>query len=103
MCPNDEEMEYGPDILTLEDEEGVEHEFEVLDTYEDNGNRYIAVVPVEDPEALEDDDGELIVLKVEAEDGEEFLAAIEDEAEFDKISAIFMERLEEYYDFTEED
>lgn len=103
MCPNDEELECGPDILTLEDEDGVEHEFEVLDTYEDDGGRYLAVVPVEEPDELAEDDGELVILKVEQDEGEEFLAAIEDEAEFDKISAIFMERLEEYYDFTEED
>ena len=98
-----DEMEFGPDILTLEDEEGAEHEFEVLDTYEDAGKRYIAVIPVEDEASLEEDDGELIVLKVEEDDGEEFLAAIENEDEFNKISAIFMERLEEYYDFTEEE
>ncbi|RPF48150.1 uncharacterized protein DUF1292 [Hydrogenoanaerobacterium saccharovorans] len=97
-----EEMEFGPDILTLQDEEGVEHEFEVLDTYEEDHNRYIAVIPVEDEEVLADDDGELIVLKVEADGDEEFLMAIEDEDEFNKISGIFMERLEDYYDFTEE-
>lgn len=96
-----EEMEYGPDILTLQDEDGVDHEFEVLDTYEQDDSRYLALVPVEE-DALEEDDGELVILKVEGEDEDEFLVAIEDEAEFDKISAIFMERLEEYYDFTEE-
>lgn len=102
MDANDE-MEFGPDILTLQDDEGVDHDFEVLDTYEDDDdNRYMALVPVEDEEALESDDGELVILKVQSEDEEEFLAAIEDETEFDKISAIFMERLEEYYDFTEE-
>lgn len=96
-----EEMEYGPDILTLQDEDGVDHEFEVLDTYEQDDSRYLALVPVEE-DALEEDDGELVILKVEGEDEDEFLVAIEDEVEFDKISAIFMERLEEYYDFTEE-
>lgn len=100
MDANDE-MEYGPDILTLQDEDGVDHEFEVLDTYEQDDNRYLALVPVEE-DALEEDDGELVILKVDGENDDEFLVAIEDEAEFDKISAIFMERLEEYYDFTEE-
>ena len=96
--------EYGPDILTLQDEDGVDHEFEVLDTYEeDDDHRYIAVVPVEDEAALEEDDGELIVLKIQTEGEEEFLIAIEDEDEFDKVSAIFMDHLKDYYDFTEED
>ena len=104
MNTNEEsgEMEFGPDILTLQDDEGVDHDFEVLDTYEEEDDRYMALVPVEDEEALESDDGELVILKIQAEGDEEFLVAIEDEAEFDKISAIFMERLEEYYDFTEE-
>ncbi|MEF9852632.1 MAG: DUF1292 domain-containing protein [Hydrogenoanaerobacterium sp.] len=104
MNDNEEkdEMEYGPDILTLQDDEGTDHDFEILDTYEEEDDRYMALVPVEDEEALESDSGELVILKVQAEGEEEFLAAIEDEAEFDKISAIFMERLEEYYDFTEE-
>ncbi|MFQ9871553.1 MAG: hypothetical protein ACLRVT_00480 [Oscillospiraceae bacterium] len=31
-----EEMEFGPDLMTLLDEEGNEHEFEVADTLEDN-------------------------------------------------------------------
>lgn len=101
MDTNHEEMEYGPDILTLQDEEGVDHEFEVLDTYECDDERYLALVPVESEESLEED-GELVILKIESDDEDEFLSAIEDEDEFNRISAVFMERLEEYYDFTEE-
>ena len=44
-----------------------------------------------------------MILKSVMDDGEEFLEAIEDEAEFDEIAAIFMERLEDLFDFTEED
>ena len=84
--------EYGPDLLTLVDDEGQEHEFEIVDSIEHNGGQYVALVAnYDDPdESLQDD-------------GEEFLEAIEDEAEFDEIAAIFMERLEDLFDFTEED
>jgi uncharacterized protein YrzB (UPF0473 family) len=50
-----------------------------------------------------DDAGELIVLRVQEEDGETFLVPIEDEKEYDRISAAFEERLSEEYDFIDAD
>lgn len=97
-----EEMEFGPDLMTLLDEEGNEHEFEVADTLEDNDEHYMALIPVfDDAEELLEDDGELVILKVVQEDEEEFLEAIEDEEEFNRVSAIFMERLQDDYDIHE--
>jgi len=96
-----QEMEFGPDILTLVDEEGVEHAFEAVDSLELGDERYMALVPVMDEEEALEDSGELVVLKVVEEDGEEFLEAIEDEDEFDQVAAMFMERLEDEFDFEE--
>lgn len=91
-------------VITLVDEEGVEHEFEIVDMLEEGGVQYLALVPViEEPEELLEDPGELVVLKVVAQGTEEFLEAIEDEDEFNRISAVFMERLGEDYDFIEEE
>lgn len=91
-------------IITLVDEEGVEHEFEVVDVMEFEDSHYMALVAVADTaEDVLDDPGELIVLKVVAEGVEEFLEAIEDEAEFNRVSAVFMERLEDDFDFVEDD
>ena len=74
-----EPMEFGPDILTLVDEEGNEHEFEVVDSLEEGEQRYLALIPVMTEEELEEDDGELVVLRATAgEDGEEYLEPIED-------------------------
>ena len=96
---NNEAMEFGPDILTLLDEDENEVQFEVIDTLEVDDNRYMALVPVfDDAEELLDDDGELVILKVAEEDGEEFLEAIDNEEEFNKISNMFMDRLEDDYD-----
>lgn len=99
---NELDLDTGADILTLLDEEGVEHQFEVVDSAEVDGQSYMALVPIFDqpPELLEDT-GELVVLKVIEENGEEFLEAIEDEAEFDKIGDFFMERLSDTFDFEE--
>jgi len=90
----------GADLLTLVDEDGEEHEFEIIDTIEASGSEYVALVPVVDEsDDLAQDDGELIILKVAEEDGEEVLEAIEDDDEFDRVGAVFKERLKEAFDF----
>ena len=96
--------EYGPDIISVVDDEGVEHSFEELDRIETDKGRYVALIPAYD-EATEilDDDGELIILKVEEEDEETYLSPIEDDKEFDEIGKIFEERLSEMFDFDDGD
>ena len=53
------------------------------------------------------DDYEVIILKVAEENGDEYLEEIEDEAEYNEISEILMNKIEqqydvEYYDPTEQ-
>ena len=98
------DSEYGNDILTLEDDDGVEHTVEVLDSIENAGTRYLALSPIyDDPQQTLADSGELVILRVVEADGEEFLETIDDEDEMDEIADIFMERLEEDYDVISED
>ena len=96
--------EYGPDIVSVVDEEGVEHTFEELDRIETDEGRFIALLPVyDDAQEIIDDDGELIILAVtEDEDGETYLEPIEDEELFNKIGGIFEERLEDLFEFDDE-
>lgn len=97
------DKEYNPDIITIVDENGKEHTFEELDRIESDKGRYVALIPVYDnPDEIIDDSGELIILKVSEENGETFLAPIEDEEEFDEIGKIFQERLEDIFEITEE-
>lgn len=101
---NVSENQFGNDILTLEDDEGQEHSFTVLDAIDNGENRYLALTPVYDtPEDSLEDSGELIIMRVAEVDGEEFLETIEDDNELDEIADIFMERLEEDYDIVDED
>ncbi len=95
--------EHGPDLVSVVDEEGVEHTFEELDRIETDDGRFIALLPVYDTaEEIIDGDGELIILKVvEDEDGETYLEPIEDEEIFNSIGEIFQERLEDYFEFEE--
>ncbi len=94
--------EFNPDLVSVVDEDGVEHVFEELDRIETDDGRYIALLPVYDEaDEIIDDDGEIIILKVEEEDGEIFLAPIEDQKVFDEIGKIFEERLQDLF-FEEE-
>lgn len=95
---------YNPDIVSVVDEDGVEHTFEELDRIETDDARYVALLPVYDEaEDILDDDGELIILKVNEEDGETYLEPIEDEDEFSEIGSIFEERLSDLFDIHEEE
>jgi uncharacterized protein YrzB (UPF0473 family) len=88
------------DIVSVVDDDGVEHLFEELDRIEtDNGNRYVALIPIYDDEVeILDDDGDVLILKVMEEDGETYLVQIEDEKEFNEIGNIFEDRLIEKYE-----
>lgn len=95
----DQNMEFGPNLISLMDEEGQEHEFEFVDSLELEGSEYVALIPVYDnPADSLDDDGELVVLKVIQDGEEEYLEAIEDEDEFNNVSELFMDRLSDLYD-----
>ena len=88
--------EYGNDFITLTDEEGNEVELEHLDTLEYEGETYMAFVQGNDTpeEVLDEDSAELIILKVEPEDGEDMLVTIDDDDLLDTIFNLFVERLE---------
>lgn len=92
--------ELGIDIVSVTDEDGVEHIFEELDRIEtDDGKKYVALIPVyDDEEEILDSDGDVLILKVIEENGENYLVQIEDEKEFNEIGNIFEDRLIEKYE-----
>ena len=94
-----ETEDYGNDIVTLVDENGNQNEFEIVDSLVTDNNEYFALIPTETAENLAEDAGELLILKVVEDDGAEFLEPIEDDEEYEEIAGIFMERLEDLYDF----
>ena len=97
------DREFGNDILTLEDDEGVEHTFEVLDAIDNGENRYMALSPVFDnPQDSLDDSGELVIVKVAEENGEEFYTEIEDDDEYETIADAFVDRLEDFFEIDNE-
>ncbi len=97
--------EYNPDIVSVVDEDGKEHMFEELDRIETDDARYVALLPLYDEsEKMLEDNGELIILKVEEDaTGDTYLCPIDDEEEFSEIGQIFEERLSEMFDFDEDE
>lgn len=96
--------EYGADLMTIVDDEGNKHQFELLDAIETDDGRYVALIPVYgNPEESLQDDGELVILEVVEENGEELLVTIEDDDVWNEIAEIFEERLSEYFEIESED
>lgn len=95
---NEEEF-YEPDIISVNDEDGNEILFELLERYETDNDVYVAITRYyETDEEIVEGDYEVIILKVVNDDGEEYLAEIEDEMEFEQISDILMAKVEEKYE-----
>lgn len=91
--------DYEADLITLEDEDGSEHTFEVVDTADMDGVRYFAVVPYsEDPSKRLQEDAEMLIMRLNEEDGEEYLDVVDDDDELSAAGQLFMNRLSEVYD-----
>lgn len=90
--------EAAPDLLTLEDEDGKEVTFEVIDATEVNGTRYLAVIPYqEDPESLQED-AELILMRIGTDAEGEYMDIVDDDEELITVGKVFEERLRAMYD-----
>ena len=96
--------EFGPDIVSVVDDDGVEHTFEELNRIETDEGKFVALLPVYDEaEEILDSNGELIILMVTEDDGELYLEPIEDDKLFDKIGKLFEERLADIFEFEDEE
>ena len=86
--------EYGPNFITLTDDEGNNIDLEYVDALEYNGQTYMAFFPVVEEGADEDgDEYGLVILKSVMVDGEEMLSTLDSEEEAEKVYDLFMEQL----------
>lgn len=88
-------------IITLNDEDGKEVQFEFLDLIEYNEEEYVILLPVEETEEA----GEVVILKVEhteSEDEESYIG-VEDEEELNAVFAIFKDKFKDEFNFIDED
>lgn len=102
MSENIKNEEYNPDLINLVDDDGKEYNFEVIDAIETDEARYLALLPIyDDPKKMLDDSGELVIVKVGEENGEEFFFEIEDDDEYETIADAFVDRLENFFEIEE--
>jgi len=86
--------EFGPNIVTITDEDGNDIELEYVDALEYNGTTYMAFFPVaEEGEEENEEDYGLVILKSSVENGEEFLVTIDSDEELDAVYGKFMEQI----------
>ena len=101
---NTEEMDFGPDYVTLTNEEGYEETFELVDTLDLEGGTYAALLTTpDDPEKYLNSDGQLIFLKLSEEDGETYWDDIEDDDEYEMVADLFTSRLADLYEIGDDE
>jgi len=91
-------------IIILNDEQGNEVKFEFLDLVELDEEEYVVLLPVS--EEGEEDEGEVVILKLEDTDEaaeEESYVGVEDEEILNKVFAIFKEKYKDEFNFVDED
>ncbi len=87
------------DYFTLTDEEGNEIEFEMVGQCERDGEKYFAMIPVNEDENDDSDVLEYIILKLANEDGEDILVTVDDDDELDDIADYFDDLFSQEIDY----
>ena len=92
---------FGPDFITVTDEDGNDFELELVDTLEHQVVTYYAMFPAVEaddetgePKDVDADDEEygLVIMKTIVENGEELLSTLDSDEELDTVYELFMER-----------
>ena len=92
--------EAAPDLLTLEDEDGKEVTFEVIDALDHKGVHYLAAVEYAETEE-EAENAQLVILSVGEDDEGEYLDVVDDDELLLELGKLFEERLSDEYDIEE--
>ena len=95
----DEELD---NIIVLNDENGEEVPFEFLDLIELDGEQFVILLPVEEePE----ENGEVVILKVEDTDSEEeeSYVSVDDEEVLNKVFEMFKEKFKDEFNFLDDE
>ena len=89
--------DFGPNFISLTDEDGQELELEYVDALELDGQTYMAFFPAveEGKEPDDDEDYGLIILKSVTENGEEMLSTLDSDEELTRVYEAFMEQMME--------
>ena len=83
--------------MALEDEDGNEVTFEVIDALDHKGVHYLAVVEYTENEE-DAEDAQLVILSVGEDDEGEYLDVVEDDETLLEVSKLFEQRLSNDYE-----
>ena len=91
--------EHGPIFVELTDEDGVTSQFEYLTTIDHEGELYVVLMLLEDEEH-DDDEGEVLVLKIEKdpETDEDIYVTVDDESISQAVFTKFVAMMDEEED-----
>ena len=87
--------DFGPNFITVTDEDGNEIVLEYVDALELDGQVYMAFFPAQDEEEGEEPDYGLVIMKQVVENGEELLSTPDSDEELNEVYDLFMEQLME--------
>ena len=88
-------------VVTFTDENNETFEFEIADSFEIDGNKYVALIPPEEAVG-EGEDAEVLIMRIESEgEDEDIFVSIEEDEELDKAFAMFKDRCADVFDFAE--
>ena len=89
-------------IIVLNDENGDEVPFEFLDLIDLNGEQYVILLPIEEES---EDNGEVVILKVEDTDSEdeESYVSVDDEEVLNTVFDMFKEKFKDEFNFLDEE
>ncbi len=88
--------EFSADLITLIDDEGAEHSFEILDVIENDDGSFYALLPSNEENNAEHDS--YYIFEAIEENGEQVLAEVEDDELLNKLADSFEERFEDLYE-----
>ncbi len=105
-----EQFEDDSDVIVLTDENGEDHEFELIEILEVDDHEYAVLTPLDgeaegegETGADDVDEDEAIILRVETDEkGERIFADIEDDEEWEKVAEAWESSLEDE-DWDEDD
>lgn len=83
------------EIITLTDENGEEAAFEHVLTFLHEGERYVALIPVEDESSFNEEEAEIVLLKIEHKNGEDVYTSIDNEVMLNEVFEAFIELMDE--------
>ncbi|MBM7581372.1 uncharacterized protein YrzB (UPF0473 family) [Caldicoprobacter guelmensis] len=99
-------MEMESHVIELIDENNEVVQFEHLLTLDFGDREYMVLLPMEEEDDIDTEEGEVVILRVEQDDeGNDIYVSIEDEEELEEVFQAFLQVMaqEEAFDDDEED